>query len=72
MTENTVKYEKRQLIRMNPMYKDLLQSLLKDGEDYSTAEVEKMIKNYLKKKVNKHGMGWRKIHFPKQETAWRL
>lgn len=52
MTENTVKYEKRQLIRMNPMYKDLLQSLLKDGEDYSASEVEKMIKNYLKKKVN--------------------
>ncbi len=47
-----MKYEKRQLIRMNPAYQDLLKSLLKDGEEYEVSEVEKMIKNYLRKKVN--------------------
>lgn len=50
--DETIKYEKEQFIRSKPESRDLLNSLLKDGEMYSVAEVEKKINTYLKRKVN--------------------
>lgn len=46
-------YSKKQIVNSKRYsnYKDLLQAILKDDENYTTNEVDKKIENFMKRKV---------------------
>ncbi len=46
------KYTKRQLVKSGKWSVDVLNAILEDNKEYTTAEVDKAVNNFLKRSVN--------------------